>query len=61
MKEENRIIAFIKRVVGLFVKKDAEAEKRRSDEAKREMCKRAIQSNVCPHTCEICAWNTMGD
>ena len=33
--------------------------KENSDEAKREMCKRAVQSGVCPHTCDICAWNTL--
>lgn len=27
------------------------------DEIKREMCRKAVQSGVCPHTCEICAWN----
>ena len=25
--------------------------------SKKEMCERAIKSNVCPHTCDICAWN----
>ena len=30
-----------------------------SDEAKREMCKRAVQGGVCPHTCDTCAWNTL--
>ena len=33
--------------------------KENSDEAKREMCKRAVQSGVCPHNCDICAWNTL--
>ena len=33
--------------------------KENSDEAKREMCKRAVQSGVCPHACDICAWNTL--
>jgi hypothetical protein len=32
---------------------------RNSDEIKREMCKRALQSDVCPHACDICAWNTL--
>ena len=30
-----------------------------SDEAKRKMCERAVQSGVCPHACDICAWNTL--
>lgn len=25
--------------------------------SKREMCEKAIKSNVCPHRCDICAWN----
>jgi hypothetical protein len=57
MKEENKFITFIKKLFGRFKKKDPVEEKRKSDEAKREMCKRAIQSCVCPHACEICAWN----
>lgn len=38
---------------------DEKKAKENSDEAKRQMCARAIQSGVCPHTCEICAWNTL--
>ena len=30
-----------------------------SDEIKREMCRKAVQGGVCPHTCDICAWNTL--
>lgn len=33
--------------------------KENSDETKRKMCERAVQSGVCPHTCDICAWNTL--
>lgn len=33
--------------------------KENSDEIKRVMCMRAVQSGVCPHTCDICAWNTL--
>ena len=44
----------------LFFGKEREREKEeRSDEIKREMCKRAVQSGVCPHACEKCAWNTL--
>lgn len=25
-----------------------------------DMCKRAIKANVCPKTCNICAWGTKG-
>lgn len=57
MKEENKFIMILKMIISHFKKRDEEEEKRRSDEAKREMCKRAIQGNVCPHTCETCAWN----
>lgn len=57
MKEQNKVITFIKSILNRIIKKDSETEKRRSDEMKREMCRRAIQSNVCPNTCKICAWN----
>ena len=57
MKEENKFIMILKMIISRFKKRDETEEKRRSDEAKREMCKRAIQGSVCPHTCEICAWN----
>lgn len=26
-------------------------------EKKCEMCERSIETGVCPHTCDICAWN----
>lgn len=57
MREENKIITFIKNLIGIFKKKDEQEEKRKSDELKREMCKKAVSSNVCPHSCEICAWS----
>lgn len=57
MMEQNKIILFIKKIFRSFFKKDAEAEKRRQYEVKREMCRRATQSNVCPGCCKICAWN----
>lgn len=25
---------------------------------KADMCKRAVDSGVCPHSCESCAWNS---
>lgn len=57
MKEENKITSITKAFFKLFTKKDKQDEKRVSDEAKREMCRRAMQSGVCPHACERCAWN----
>ena len=57
MREENKIITFIKKLFSCFKKKDPVEEKKKSDEAKREMCRKAIQSGVCPHACEICAWD----
>ena len=57
MKEENKFIMILKMIISRFKKRGEAEEKRRSDEAKREMCKRAIRGNVCPHSCEICAWN----
>lgn len=61
MTEQNKIFVFIKRILSFFIKKDVEAEKRRSDEAKREMCRKAVQANVCPNSCEICAWNVRSE
>lgn len=57
MKKENTIVTLIKAFIGLFIKRHKETEKRMSDDMKREMCMRAIQSGVCPHTCGCCAWN----
>ena len=56
-----RELNIFEKIVGwfksLFISKE-KAEKN-SNETKREMCKRAVQSGVCPHTCDICAWNTL--
>ena len=57
MRELNvfeKIICWFK---SLFTGK--EEAKENSDETKREMCKRALQSGVCPHDCDRCAWNTL--
>lgn len=38
------------------------SEKKReetSDELKREMCSKVLQSGGCPHDCDRCAWNTL--
>lgn len=59
MREENKIISIIKAFFRLFTKKDKQEEKCVSDEAKREMCRRAMRSGVCPRTCECCAWRTI--
>ena len=34
-------------------------KKYNGDEVKKEMCRKSLQSNVCPHACDICAWNTL--
>lgn len=57
MKEENKFIMILKMIISRFKKRDEAEKKRRSNEAKREMCKRAVHGNVCPHTCKICSWN----
>lgn len=49
-----KIVAWLK---SIFISKKKSEEN--STEAKREMCKRALQSNVCPHDCDRCAWNTL--
>lgn len=30
-----------------------------SEEQIRNMCNRAVQSGVCPKSCDICAWGMM--
>lgn len=59
MREENKIISIIKAFFNLFTKKDKQDKKSANNEAKREMCRRAIQSGVCPNACDRCAWNTI--
>lgn len=59
MKKQSKLKTFfIKLILKIFFKAD-EPTRKVSDEAKREMCGRAIQSGVCPHSCESCAWNTL--
>ena len=41
----------------LGIIKEPEFDEQKSNELKREMCSRSIQSGVCPKACEICAWN----
>ena len=43
------------RKLGLI--KEPEFDEQKSNELKKEMCGRAIQSGVCPESCETCAWN----
>lgn len=59
MKEENKIITIIKSFFKLFKKKNKRDEKSASDDAKKEMCRRAMRSGVCPRDCECCAWRTI--
>ena len=49
-----KIVAWLK---SMFVSEKKAEEN--SVGIKREMCKRALQSNVCPHDCDVCAWNTL--
>lgn len=49
-----KIVVWLK---SLFI--NEKKAKENSDEANRKMCERAVQSGVCPHTCDICAWNTL--
>lgn len=53
MKKES-LIHKILRKLGFI--KDIEENRK----LKREMCKRAIEANVCPEACGICAWGTKG-
>ena len=58
MRESNIFEKIMRWLKSLFVSKEKEREN--SDEIKLEICKRALQSGVCPHACDICAWNTLG-
>ena len=57
MTESTLIQRFINWLRNLFISK--EKAKENSDELKREMCNKAVQSGVCPHDCDRCAWNTL--
>ena len=56
MRELNIFEKIVSWFKSLFV--NEKKVKENSDEIKREMCKRAVQSGVCPHACDICAWKT---
>ena len=45
----------LKDILGKLRKQD---KQRHSDELKKQMCEKALRSGVCPHECDICAWNT---
>ncbi len=57
MNESNVFEKIVNWFKSLFASK--ENAKENSDEQKREMCKKALQSGVCPHDCDRCAWNTL--
>lgn len=59
MKEQNKLKVFIIKLL-LKIFKRNETEREVSNEIKREMCRKAIQSGVCPRSCETCAWNVGG-
>lgn len=42
----------------LFKRKGARKESEEIKQSKAEMCRKSIQSGVCPNACEICAWNS---
>ncbi len=47
----------LKRIIYNLLKKlGFIGEKRITKEQQKEMCERAIKSNICPRNCEICAW-----
>lgn len=58
MKKQSKLKTFFIKLILKIFKIDG-AKKEVSDETKIEMCSRAIQSGVCPHCCECCAWNTL--
>lgn len=52
---------FVERMLNWFKKlfNGKKKTQENSDEIKREMCKKAVLSGVCPKTCDRCAWNTL--
>lgn len=58
MKEQNKLKVFISKILLKFFGRK-EVPKEVSDANKREMCRRALDSGVCPHNCDLCAWNTL--
>nr|DAM01943.1 MAG TPA: hypothetical protein [Caudoviricetes sp.] len=58
MREETWIQRAIRKIRELFCKRTEEEKEKKSDEAKAEMCRRAVAAGVCPKACERCAWNT---
>ena len=61
MREENKIISFIKKIIRFFFKEDEEKQRIKSDKLKKEMCKKAMSSGMCSQNCESCAWNVEGE
>ena len=59
MKELNMFEKIILWIKSLFINK--KKVKENSDKIKRKMCESAVQSGVCPHICDICAWNTLSE
>lgn len=58
MRKQNILLRFIKKVMSIFIPKEDEAtRKKKSDDAKREMCHSAVLGGVCPNDCERCAWH----
>lgn len=43
-----KILYWILEKIGVIVKAEVD---------KKEMCRRAVDSGVCPKSCENCAWN----
>ena len=57
MKEQTIIERFVGWIKSIFISE--EKRKENSNELKKEMCKKSLQSGVCPKDCDRCAWNTV--
>ena len=57
MRELNIFERFVIWLKSMFISEKKREEN--SDKLKREMCSKALQSGVCPHDCDRCAWNTL--
>lgn len=58
MRELNILERIIVWILSRLDKRTEEEKEAESNRLKVEMCHKAIQSKVCPHSCNRCAWYT---
>lgn len=58
MRKQNLFEKILDWIFSKFDKRTKEEKEVEDNRTKIEMCHKAIQSKVCPHYCENCAWYT---